>query len=158
MSVPATTARQTPSGWKMPDGYQSLIAFSTAPSIKLWEKSVKPPGLDGGEGIDTSTMFNLVYRTKSARHLVSLDNSTMVCAYDPDVYADILNQVNREQAITVIFPDHSTLSFFGFLQKAEPGELKEGTFPEITITIVVTNWDPVAFVEQGPVFTAAAGT
>jgi hypothetical protein len=66
--------------------------------------------------------------------------------------------VNRNQAITVRFPTSDSITFFGFLQKFEPAEQKEGEAPHATVTIVPTNWDPVNNVEAGPVYTAAAGT
>jgi hypothetical protein len=158
MAAPTVVARSTPTGFKMPDGYRALWAFANKPAIQLWEKQVKSPGVDGGEGIDTTTMHNNAYRTKAARHLKTLSDGSFAAAYDPDVIVDILAQTNIEQSITVHFPDNSSWSFWGYMQKWEPAELKEGEFPEATVTIVITNWDPMNFVEAGPVYTPASGT
>ncbi len=43
---------------RLDDGYQTLIEFAENPAIKLWEKSVTPPGIDGGDAIDTTTMLH----------------------------------------------------------------------------------------------------
>jgi len=158
MAAPTPTTRQTPTGFKMPDGYQALITFANKPAVQLWERQVKPPGLDGGDGIDTTTMHNVRWRTKANRHLITLAEASAMCAYDPDSYNDLLSLLNSPQSITVRFPDNSTLAFFGYMQKAEFGELKEGEFPEVTVQITPTNQDPTSTSEQAPVFTAAPGT
>jgi hypothetical protein len=142
----------------MPDGYRTLITFRLNPAIQLWEKTVKPPGFDGGDKIDTTTMHNDVWRTYEHRALKTLTDVSASCAYDPDVYPGILELLNDTTVITIRYPDHSTLCFWGFLQKAEVQEHKEGEMPMINITVTPTNWDPNTFTEEAPVFTAAAGT
>jgi len=155
---PVKTARVTPTGFKMPDGYQSLVTLQNAPSIQLWEKQVKPPGVSGGDAIKTSTMHNKVVHTKAARKLIDWENQTFTFAYDPDAMPTIRAQVNVEQSITHTWPDHSSLVYYGWLMKVEFGELKEGEQPEGTATICVSNWDPVNYQEVEPVFTPAPGT
>jgi hypothetical protein len=142
----------------MPDGYQTLITFASNPSVKFWEKQIKPPGIDGGDKIDTTTMHNVAWRTTSPRHLKTLTDSSCQAAYDPDVITEIETLVNKEDTITVHFPTGDSICFYGFLKSFEPGELKEGEFPEAAITIVPTNWDPLAHVEAGPVYTSVSGT
>lgn len=158
MAAPTPVTRTTPTGWKMPDGYKTTIALANIPGINLWERTVKPPSIDGGDATDTTTMHNSVWRTKQPKTLKTMGESTTTVAYDPDVYSDIINQVNINQSITVRFPDNSKLTFWGYLQKFEPSDLKEGEMPEATATFVPTNWDSTLNVEAAPVFTAAAGT
>lgn len=163
MAAPSVTARVTPTGFKMPDGYQSTIAFANQPNIQFWEMTVKPPAIEGGDAIKTTTMHNARWRTSDAKKLVELGEVTGSAMYDPDVIgatdnAGLRSLINANQAITIHFPDLSTLAFFGFLGKVEFGELKEGEPPTLTYTIHPTCWDPVNFVEAGPVFTAASGT
>lgn len=158
MAAPATTARVAPTGIRLDDGYSTKIAFARDSNIQFWEKTVQPPSVDGGDAIDTTTMHNATYRTMAARSLITLGESKCTVAYDPDVYNAIIQLVNQEGAITVSFPDGSTLSFFGFLSKFEPGDLAEGEQPEADVTIIPTNWDPVNRVEAAPVLTSVAGT
>jgi hypothetical protein len=158
MASPSLVTRTTPTGWKMPDGFKTLIGIGPDPGMAVWEKTVKPPPIDGGDGIDTTTMHNIAWRTKDAKHLKTLAPFAVKCAYDPDVVADLILYVNQNTNITVKWPDHSTLTFFGFISKAEFGDLKEGEFPEVDLTFTPTNWDPTNFVEAAPVFTAVAGT
>lgn len=161
MAAPATTARGTPAGKMLKDGYRSVIASSLNPTVSFWEKTVKPPGLDGGDAIPQSTMHNATWRTFASRSLKELTPITVVAAYDPNVYSSgqIGSLINDDTGSwTVTFRDLSTLDFFGFLQKFEPSELKEGEQPEATITIQPTNWDRTNGVEAAPVMTSVAGT
>jgi hypothetical protein len=124
----------------------------------LWEKTVTPPGITGGDAIDTTTMHNTTYRTKRPRDLLDVPDYTMVCEYDPVAYDQVRELINEEDAITVHFPDGSTLDHFGFMMSVEPDENEEGTDPTMTVTIAVSNWDPDNNVEQGPVLTEVSGT
>lgn len=156
--APTPTARQTPAGIKLGDGYQTLITFAADPDVSLWEKTIKPPGIDGGEAIDTTTMHNEDLRTKSSRQLKDMTDSTGKCGYDPDVYNQIKNLVNVETTVTVTFPDGSTLAYYGYLRVFEPDELAEGTFPEASFTITPTNTDPTTGGEEDYVLTSVPGT
>lgn len=158
MAAPTPTVRGTPSGIKLKDGFRTKITFATDDNIEFWEKSVKPPGIDGGDSIPQTTMHNVDWRTMSPRQLKTLTESTTTVAYDPLLYTSILALVNVETTVTVTFPDGSTLAFYGFLQKFEPGDLKEGEQPEATVTITPTNFDPTNHVEAAPVLTNVAGT
>ncbi|MDB4786218.1 hypothetical protein OAG36_00640 [bacterium] len=159
MTAPSTTARTTPTGIKLSDGYQSLIAFERDPDINLWEKSVTPPGYEGGDAIDDTTMHNTTYRTFASRELITLTESTFTCMYDPDAYTSIINfLLNQEGSITVHFPDGSTLDFYGYLKTFTPSELVEGETPEAEVTIVPTNREPGTSTEESAVLTSVAGT
>jgi hypothetical protein len=158
MAAPAVTARVTPPGIMLDDGFPTVIAFAADPDINLWEVSVKPPGIDGGDAIDNTTMHNATWRTRRARALKTLTDSTFTAGYDPNVFGAILALINVEGAITLHWPDGGTYSFFGFLQKFEPNEVKEGEMPTAQVTIVPTNWDPVNHVEAGPLSVDVAGT
>lgn len=158
MASPAATPRATPLGIPLQDGYQSLVTFAADPNISLWEKTVTPPPVEGGDSVNTTTMHNAVYFTKAPRSLVDIEDSSLTCAYDPDAYDEIIAIINTPTTITITFPDGSTLAFYGYLKRFEPSDLVEGTQPEATVTLVCTNWDHVNKVEAGPVMTEVAGT
>lgn len=157
MAAPTSTNRSTPgSGSPMPDGYQTLIAFEDDPDVSFWEKTVQPPGVDGGDPIDATTMHNTTWRTMRARSLKEMTESSLTVAYDPRVLSQINALINVEQAITVHFPDGSSWTFYGYLRTFEPGENQEGEQPEADITIQPTNWDPDNSAEEGPVYGSAS--
>jgi hypothetical protein len=158
MAAPTTTARGTPSGLKMPDGFSTKIAFALNATIAFWEKTVKPPGIDGGEKIETTTMHNIAWRTFSLRRLKTLTDGTVKAAWDPELYDDILAILNVADSVTEHFENGDTLDYYGAVQKFEPEDFEEGKFPMISVTIVATNQDPATLDEEPPVFTPAAGT
>lgn len=153
---PAPTTRVQPPGRPMEDGYRTLITFAADPDVKLWEKSVTPPGFDGGEAIPTSTMWNEVLRTFALPGLRTMSDASGRCAYDPAVYPQIEDLVNVETTITVRFPNGATLAFFGGLRTFTPGELVEGQMPEADFAITSTNTDPTTGSEASPVYTAGS--
>lgn len=158
MAAPTPTARGTPSGIKLKDGHRTLITFANNPTISLWEKTVQPPGVDGGDAIEQTTMHNSDWRTSAPRSLKTLMESSFKCAYDPNCYNQLITQINLETTITVTFRDGSTLAFYGWLRTFEPDELQEGTQPEATCTFTPSNFDPTNKVEAAPVLTSVAGT
>jgi hypothetical protein len=136
------------------DGHPTLISFSLSPTVKFKEIGVTPPGLDAGGPNDTTTMRNTAYRTMQPKHLVTLTPMTATCEYDPDCYDSIVADLLGENGqITVTFPDESTLTFWGWLDKFMPGELKEGTMPTATVTIQPSNQNN-SNVEVPPVYAA----
>lgn len=152
-AAPTVTARTAPAGFKLEDGYQSLIAFSGNADAIFFEIEVGQPGVDGGEPINTTTQHNVLYRTFAPRALSTLTPYQVKVAYDPCLTQEALNQmINEPDAITTHYPDSSTGAHWGYLQKIDYDPLVEGTMPTATLTIVPTNWDPVNCVEAGPVF------
>ena len=158
MAAPSATARGTPGGIPLQDGYQTLITFVTNDTIKFWERTVTPPGVDGGDPIERTTMHNTAWRTFGARSLKTLTPVSTTATYDPAVYDEIEALLNVETTVTVTFADGSTIAFYGYLQNFEPSEVSEGSDPECTITIQPTNWDPTNDVEAGPTVVEVAGT
>jgi hypothetical protein len=159
MAAPVDTTRTTPVGIRLEDGHSTKIAFARDPDVSFWEVEVQPPGLDGGDAINITTMHNTTWRTMAARQLKTLTECSINVAYDPNVYNNILDHlINQEGAITVHFPDGSKLSFFGYLKSFTPQGNQEGNMPTAAISIVPTNYDPVARTEQSPVLTSVSGT
>lgn len=151
MPAPTPTARQTPTGQKMDDGFSTKITFAADPDVALWEKSITPPGLDGGDPIDTTTMFNTDLRTKALRQLMEMKESSFTAAYRAGTLPQLIALINVLTVITLTFPNGKTWAFWGGLTKFEPGPLEEGTFPEATCTIAPTNED-TAGNEQLPAY------
>lgn len=135
---------------RIDDGFKTLVEFSANPAAKFWEKEVTPPGLDGGGENDTSTMRNTRYRTRAPKQLLTLTEMTLVAAYDPDVVNEIVAMAQENQQITVTWPDNTTLTFWGWLDKFVFGNLVEGSQPTATVTIIPSNQDNSG-VEQAPV-------
>lgn len=140
---------------RMDDGFSTTI--SLANGTTLFEKSVTPPGLDGGGATDTSTMRNTTYRTNSPKSLITLSESSVTVAYDPSEISGLISEINSNQLLTVTFPDGSSLAFWGWLNAFTPGENVEGEQPTAEMTIIPSNQNNASPpVEVAPVFTAAS--
>lgn len=152
MAAPTETARQEPVGVHLCDGYRTQIAFAADPDVSFWEITVTPPGVDGGEPIDATTMLNNVWRTMCVRQLKSATSMTGTAAYDPQVLPQLVALVNVVTSITIHMPDGSKWLIWGALTNFEIQEHAEGTLPIANWTITPTNQDPSDGTEEGPVY------
>lgn len=158
MAAPSPTSRTTPTGIPLRDGHSTLITIAADVDINFWEKTVQPPGMDGGDPVDATTMHNTTYRVQRPNSLITLTEVTATVAYDPVAYTEIQSVLNTETTITITFSDGSTVAFYGFLRTFEPQDAEEGEQPEAEITITPTNWDPTNNVEAGPAVAEVSGT
>jgi len=134
------------------DGFSTTISIGGS-GVTFWEVSVTPPGIDGGEPIDQTTMHNATFMTFAPQSLFTLTAASAEGAYDPAIYPAILSVINVESLITVNFPDTSTYAFWGFMKSFAPGALTKGAQPRATFTIAITNRN-ASGVETPPVFSA----
>lgn len=141
---------------KLRDGFPTIITLTGA-GVTFWEKTVQPPGLDGGEPIDITTMRNTALRTKAPRHLYEMTPSELNVAYDPTAYDTIKSTINVNQEIVTTFPDGGTLTWWGYLKSFVPEANEEGKQPAARITLVPTNVNNSG-TETAPVLVAGTGT
>jgi len=158
MAAPTPTARVTPTGIKLKDGYPVKITFSLDTNIEIWEKSVQPPGIVIGDKIDQTTQHNEDYETFAPPALKSLTDGGGTCAYDPAVLASMEAIIGLEQTITYTFPDGTTWAIYGYVAEWTPDALERGSQPEANFKVVFTNWDNTNKVEAGPAVASVAGT
>lgn len=136
------------------DGYQSLITFSSTDTVKFYEKTIKPIGFDGGGGVDTTTMRNSTVRTSEPKALITTMPVSVTAAYEVAVIDVIYALINVKQQIVITFPDGDTVTFWGWLSKFDPGDLKEGEQPTATIEIISGNTN-ASKEETEPAYAAA---
>lgn len=159
MAAPTPTTRVIPSGVLLEEGFKCLITFARKTNLAIWEKSVKPTGIDGGDKIDTTTQHNVKSHTFAPRTLYTPTDGSIKCGYDAKAKDDIRKSlINQRDTITETYPDGSTYAYYGYLKSFEPDEMSGGTFPEATVVIVQTNYDHVNNVEAEAVLTEVVGT
>lgn len=139
---------------RLDDGHSTKMSFAADPTVVFWEKTVTPPGIDGGGENDTTTMYNTEWRTKFPKKLKTMTEASMTGAYDPAHYIEAKNLINVNNLITVTFSDGSKIDFWGWLNTFEPQEIVEGEQPEAELGIICSNQDN-SKVEVGPVYTPA---
>lgn len=150
----STTTRVAPVGIKPDSGFGIKVAFALDSNVSFWEKSVKPPGADGGDPNDTSTNHNTTYRTKGPRTLVEITNLTGMCTYVPAVLPQIYALINQPGAISVHFWDGSSMDFWGYLKAFDPSDANESGEPEANFEVVFTNTNTSDGSEEGPEYNA----
>ena len=143
---------------QLDDGHPTLLVLQLDPTIGFWEKTVKPPGMDGGDAIDTTTMHNDIWRTMVSRSLVTMTPCNLTAAYDPEMWCSVPALINAEGIVAVIFPNGDMLGFYGFLQSVEPQDISEGAQPEVNIVVGITNCGPTDRIEYAPVWVTSSGT
>lgn len=150
-----TTPHVSPAGTKLDNSHHTVFTFAADPDVSLWQKVTKPPGLDGGDPIDTTTHENDTVRTKAPRALQEMTDATMECAYDPAVLDQLLALLNVPGSITVLFPNNSAWNFFGYLRSFDVNDNPDdGEQPTANCVIVCTNQDPVTGAETLPDYDA----
>lgn len=140
------------------DGCKTTVTFyalGTGVTIKLKETSCTPPGIEGGEPNDTTTMRNTNWRTKQPKKFKELSDGSAEFQYDPAIYDQILSIINVNGVIRWDFPDGSALEHWGWLRNFTPGPCVEGSMPTATGTIVGGNQDDSGN-EVAPDYQAAA--
>lgn len=121
------------------DGFSTTV--TVAGIIMIEEQTVTPPGADGGGEINNTSMRNTRWRTKAAKSLLELTPLEMSVQYDPSFYDALAANLQVNQAITITFPDGSTLVFWGWIDAIAPGEHSEGELPLADLTIIPSNID-----------------
>lgn len=152
MAAPTEQTRVTPSGRPMQEGYQALITFEADPDVQLWETEVTPPGFDGGDPIEQTTMHNLVYHTDAPQSLIRVTPASFVAAYLWTSYSQVRALINVETTINVTLSTGHWVAFFGWLRTFEPNGLAIGGRPLANCEVHVSSWDPVNNVEAGPAY------
>lgn len=157
MPAATPTARGTPTGIKLRDGFSSKITLSGNTTINFWEKSVTPPGMDGGPPVEQTTMFNETRVTKAPQVLYDMTDGAAKVAYDPAVYTQIISIINQPITITQTWRDGTTLADYGYLQSFKPDPLERGKQPEASVVIVYTGQD-TSGTEWAPTITSVSGS
>lgn len=140
---------------RIDDGHSTIITLTSPSTVKLYEKEVTPPGVDGGGANPTTTMRNVVWRTNAPKKLKTLDEITLTASFATDVYSDLVAAVNVNQLITITFPDGSTLAVYAWLNMFKPNRFVEAEQPTAAVTFICSNQDTTG-AEVGPVYTAPA--
>lgn len=138
-----TTVRSTipAAAFFLKNGFRALYTLGADPAIRLWEKSVTPPGFDGQSPVDLYNQHWTKWTPQVPRGQAKMTEGRMIVAYDVRVLPQILAAINREDEITVNFPDGRFWAFFGYLQRFTPGEMTDGVQPTAEVVIMPTLYD-----------------
>lgn len=159
MAPPVTSATE-PTGYRIPEGYRAVFAFSKYPGVQLWCMTTRPAGLSAVE-IITTTQWNDRFHTVRAGKLIRVKDISGQAAYDPDCMNDLINMTGDDlnSAVTIHLPrTGSSYSYWAWLKDIEFQELREGQFPMVNYTITISNYNTNNAQEEGPRVVLATGT
>lgn len=146
---PTPTPRVKPVGEiPMEANHRIMLTHSAAPDLPLWEVSITPPGLEGGEAVDMTNQFAEKFRQKAARVLQELTDGKLTALYCPGTLRQLSDTIiNVEGIITVSMPTDPRFGFAfpGYFKNAKPSDINEKNTepPTIEIEVVATMRDPV---------------
>lgn len=129
----------------------------------LVEREVHPPGLDGGGKIDVTHMRNIRWRTAVPKSLVTVEELTVMCLYDPVAYQVLVTTlggfIQVEEIITIFFPDGSEISLPGWVESFKPQNHKEGDLPlaEVKLMFGMLAQPLILLESTAPILVTASG-
>ncbi len=151
------TNRIEPPGRPFDEGFSCKIAFSADPDVSFWETVVGAPGLEGGDPVPLTTMFNQTYHTVSPRKLIRLTPFQVQGKFNVTTFDQLRALINdRDGWVSLNWPDDSRYSFPGYLKSFQPAQAQEGNPLEGTIEIVPTM--QIDGVETDPMTDEGTGT
>jgi hypothetical protein len=121
----------------------------TVGSLPLCNVQLGSLGLDGGDPIDNTCLTNTAYITKQPQALMEVPDVPFTADYHPEDLALLTAEINKNQQLTLNFPDVGTLTFWGYLRSFTPNQVGRGEAWRANGVIVVTNLDGSA-VETAP--------
>ncbi len=147
------------------DGFPTLFGFGSGPEdpfdetmgITMCEKRLKPFGMDGGGPNDTTCMRNTRWRTRQGKKLLTLTEMSITVSYNPVVFEDMVDVLQRNNPMYFAWPDGSLVTFWGFVESFDPHEITEGAQPEADLKVCPTNQN-LAGEEEPPFYDSAGWT
>jgi hypothetical protein len=158
MAAPSPTARQTPFGHRLKNGFKCFYTCAAAPKLSIWETECTPLGMDAGDKVNTTTMWNNTVVTYAAGELIDFTDAQFTGAYDPKLKTQLITILGVESTWTCTYSNGDTESFYGYLKTANFASMQRNVMPMGTFTVVATNTDPINDTEEVPVITLAGGT
>lgn len=116
--------------------------------------TITPPGWDGGDAIDTTTLSNITYKTKMAAKLIDIGNMSFTAELDPTkIHAA---PINSPATIEVDIPEVGVWTFRGHLKSITPNELTVGERATCSGEIIITNTLADGATESAPTWAPSA--
>jgi hypothetical protein len=114
----------------------------TIGAVTFLEKSVTPPGADGGDPLDITDMSTTGNKRKAPRTLTEITPGSATVVYNPANIAAILAAVNTSASVHIDYPDGSKETFTGWLRSFTPSELTvDGEQPTADIVVEAAGSD-----------------
>lgn len=114
------------------EGYATTIDLG---GVVIWELESTPPGIDGGNPINVTSMRNTLWETQLPKTLKKLTMAKFKCAFAGEAYNTLNALINVNRPMVITLPDGKRISAWGWLRKFIPDPLKEGEQPTADVEI-----------------------
>ncbi len=131
-----------------PTGTTVVITPTGGSAFTMEYITITPPGWDGGEAIDTTTLGNVKYRTKMAPTLIDIGAMSFTAEMDPAKIHDA--PINLPGVIVITIPDIGTWTLQGYLKSITGDQMQVGERATCSGEIVITNTGSDGATETGP--------
>ena len=122
-------------------------------TLLIEELAVKPPGVQGTGGKNTTNHANTAIQTKSPGKLAEITNIGGTCHFEKGALAGLMAQVQVNQLITITYPGGGSHAVYGWLEAFIPNDFVANQQPTASFTIIVGNRHSTTGAETLPVYT-----
>lgn len=125
-------------------------------ALAIEELAVKPIGVQGTGGKNTTNHANTAIQTKSPGKLPEITNPGGTCHFAKNALSGLMAQVGVNQLITCVYPGGGSHAFYGWLESFVPNDFVANQQPTAAFTIIVSNRHSSTGAETLPVYTPPA--
>lgn len=138
------------------DGLGMALTFSLNASLLFYPKSITPSGYDARGGTDVSRLDNEEWVTMAPKRLKTATPIKIVASFESGALAtaELEDMIGVNQMATEVYPDGAERDIWGWIDKFDISEFKEGEQPTVTIDFIPSNRNGSG-VETGPAYRAA---
>jgi hypothetical protein len=122
----------------LPNGFKTLITISGV-SATFEPVDVTPPSLMADDAVEQTNMLNNNWRTFLGGALLALGDIQITVHYSVASFDQIKNILRQNRAVTIRFPDGSSLMTYCIIQGFEPSALTINEKPTATLTLKPSN-------------------
>ena len=122
----------------LPNGFKTLITIAGV-SAAFEPVDVTPPSLMADDAVEQTNMLNANWRTFLGGALITQGDIQVTVHYSVAAYDQIKAILRQNRAVTVRFPDGSSLMTYCIIQGFEPSALTINEKPTATLTLKPSN-------------------
>jgi hypothetical protein len=122
-------------------------------ALLIEELSVKPIGVQGTGGKNTTNHANVAVQTKAPGKLPEITNPGGTCHFAKSALSGLMSQVGVVQLITCTYPGGGSHAFWGWLESFVPNDFVPNQQPTAAFQIIVGNRHGSTGAETLPVYT-----
>ncbi len=122
----------------LPNGFKTTVAIGGVSAL-FEVVDVTPASLMADDAVEQTNMLNNNWRTFLGGALLTMGDISLTVHYSVAAFDQIKNILRLNRAVTVTFPDGSSLLTYCIIQGFEPSALTINEKPTATLTLKPSN-------------------